>query len=63
MMVPMAATPSGPQPSWGGAAVGADLADLLRASALGDENAFAQLYDAVSARIYGLVLRVVRDPA
>jgi RNA polymerase sigma-70 factor (ECF subfamily) len=63
MMVPMAATPSGPQPSWGGAAVGTDLADLLRASALGDENAFAQLYDAVSARIYGLVLRVVRDPA
>ena len=63
MMVPMAATPSGPQPSWGGAAVGTDLAGLLRASALGDENAFAQLYDAVSARIYGLVLRVVRDPA
>ncbi|WP_235545468.1 ECF RNA polymerase sigma factor SigK [Phycicoccus sp. Soil802] len=59
----MAATPSGPQPSWGGAAVGTDLAGLLRASAQGDENAFAQLYDAVSARIYGLVLRVVRDPA
>jgi RNA polymerase sigma-70 factor (ECF subfamily) len=35
----------------------------LRASALGDEAAFADLYDAVSARIYGLVLRVVRDPA
>ncbi|KRF26583.1 RNA polymerase subunit sigma [Phycicoccus sp. Soil803] len=62
-MVPMAATPSGPQPSWGGAAVGTDLAGLLRASAQGDENAFAQLYDAVAARIYGLVLRVVRDPA
>ncbi|WP_235543255.1 ECF RNA polymerase sigma factor SigK [Phycicoccus sp. Soil803] len=59
----MAATPSGPQPSWGGAAVGTDLAGLLRASAQGDENAFAQLYDAVAARIYGLVLRVVRDPA
>jgi RNA polymerase sigma-70 factor, ECF subfamily len=43
--------------------VGTDLGALLRASALGDENAFAQLYDAVSARIYGLVLRVVRDPA
>jgi RNA polymerase sigma-70 factor, ECF subfamily len=43
--------------------VGTDLGDLLRASALGDENAFAQLYDAVAARIYGLVLRVVRDPA
>ena len=43
--------------------MGTDLAGLLRASALGDENAFARLYDAVSARIYGLVLRVVRDPA
>ena len=43
--------------------MGTDLGALLRASALGDENAFAQLYDAVSARIYGLVLRVVRDPA
>src|SRR6476661_10340142 len=63
MMVPMAATPSGPQPAWGGSAVGTDLAGLLRASALGDEAAFARLYDAVSSRIYGLVLRVVRDPA
>ena len=40
-----------------------DLAALLRACALGDESAFARLYDAVSSRIYGLVLRVVRDPA
>jgi RNA polymerase sigma-70 factor (ECF subfamily) len=40
-----------------------DLAALLRACALGDEDAFARLYDAVSARVYGLVLRVVRDPA
>ena len=29
----------------------------------GDEAAFAELYDATSARVYGLVLRVVRDPA
>jgi RNA polymerase sigma-70 factor (ECF subfamily) len=62
-MVSMAASPSGPEPTWGRAAVGTDLPGLLRASALGDEAAFAQLYDAVSARIYGLVLRVVRDPA
>ena len=39
------------------------LADLLRRSARGDEQAFAELYDATSARVYGLVLRVVRDPA
>jgi RNA polymerase sigma-70 factor (ECF subfamily) len=39
------------------------LATLLRACARCDEDAFAQLYDAVSGRLYGLVLRVVRDPA
>lgn len=41
----------------------AELAELLRASSLGDQQAFATLYDATSARVYGLVLRVVRDPA
>ncbi len=40
-----------------------DLDRLLRRSATGDEDAFAQLYDAVSSRLYGLVRRVVRDPA
>lgn len=42
---------------------GADLADLLRASARGDQAAFAQLYDATASRAHGLALRVVRDPA
>ena len=32
----------------------ADLGELLRLSARGDEEAFAQLYDATSARVYGL---------
>ncbi|MGN6250447.1 MAG: ECF RNA polymerase sigma factor SigK [Marmoricola sp.] len=41
----------------------ARLAGLLRASARGDEDAFAQLYDATASRLNGLVLRVVRDPA
>jgi RNA polymerase sigma-70 factor (ECF subfamily) len=41
----------------------AHLADLLQRSGRGDENAFAELYDAVSRRLHGLVLRVVRDPA
>jgi RNA polymerase sigma-70 factor, ECF subfamily len=63
MMVSMAATSPGPHPAWGGPAVAPDLAELLRACALGDESAFARLYDAVSSRVYGLVLRVVRDPA
>ena len=41
----------------------ADLGALLRLSARGDEQAFAALYDATSARVHGLVLRVIRDPA
>jgi RNA polymerase sigma-70 factor (ECF subfamily) len=39
------------------------LADLLHRSGLGDEAAFAEFYDATSARAYGLALRVVRNPA
>lgn len=42
---------------------GAEPNDLLKRVARGDEAAFATLYDLVSGRIYGLVLRVVRDPA
>lgn len=42
---------------------GDQLVALLRRSARGDEQAFAALYDATAARVYGLVLRVVRDPA
>ncbi len=45
------------------AAVARELAELLRLSGLGDEAAFAQLYDATSARAYGLAVRVVRDPS
>jgi RNA polymerase sigma-70 factor (ECF subfamily) len=41
----------------------ARLASLLRRSSLGDQAAFAELYDATAARVHGLVLRVVRDPA
>ncbi|HET9631645.1 MAG TPA: ECF RNA polymerase sigma factor SigK [Terrabacter sp.] len=39
------------------------LEQLLRRAATGDETAFAELYDAVSPRLFGLVRRVVRDPA
>lgn len=52
-------TPQG-VPSRGDAA---RLADLLHRSGLGDEAAFAEFYDATSARAYGLALRVVRNPA
>jgi RNA polymerase sigma-70 factor, ECF subfamily len=38
-------------------------ADLLRAVAGGDERAFERLYDLVAPRVYGLIRRVLRDPA
>ena len=40
-----------------------DLGELFRRCARGDEGAFAMLYDATAARVHGLVLRVIRDPA
>lgn len=36
---------------------------LLHRTALGEDEAFAALYDLVSGRVYGLCLRVLRDPA
>ncbi|MPY97790.1 MAG: sigma-70 family RNA polymerase sigma factor [Actinophytocola sp.] len=37
--------------------------DLMGRVARGDEHAFAELYDMLAERVYGLVLRVMRDPA
>ena len=45
----------------GATSIGPD--ELLRLAAHGDERAFAALYDALSARVYGLAKRVLRDPA
>jgi len=36
---------------------------LLKACSRGDEEAFARLYDTTASRMFGLVLRVVRDRA
>ena len=40
-----------------------DVGELLRAVARGDESAFGRLFDLVSPRVYGLIRRVLRDPA
>jgi RNA polymerase sigma-70 factor, ECF subfamily len=40
-----------------------DAAGLLRSVAEGDEQAFGRLYALVAPRVYGLVRRVLRDPA
>jgi RNA polymerase sigma-70 factor (ECF subfamily) len=42
--------------------VTADLDTLLRQVARRDRDAFAAFYDATCARVYGTVLRVLRDP-
>ena len=38
------------------------LSDLLAASGRGDDEAFAQLYDELAPRIFGLVARILGDP-
>jgi RNA polymerase sigma-70 factor (ECF subfamily) len=40
-----------------------DLNDLLVRVARGDETAFAALYDALGASVFGLARRVIRDPS
>src|SRR3954468_22275845 len=47
----------------GGVSSAPDLAELLKACGRGDQTAFARLYDAVSSRVFGMAVRVVRDPA
>jgi len=39
------------------------LVDLMSRTARGDEEAFAGVYDRLSGSVYGLILRVLRDPA
>ncbi len=41
----------------------AELGQLLRLASRGDQEAFAQLYDATSTRVFGLAVRIVRDRA
>ncbi len=61
-MDPIRPVPAG-APSPEGASAAAALGELLRLSARGDEAAFARLYDLTAARVFGLAVRIVRDPA
>lgn len=45
--------PAGPEP----------LGDLMMRVARGDTAAFSNLYDALAARVFGLIRQVLRDPA
>ncbi|MGR8012150.1 sigma-70 family RNA polymerase sigma factor [Streptomyces hypolithicus] len=47
----------------GGPRIGTDLTEVVARVADGDQQAFATLYDAIAGPVYGLVLRVLRDPA
>ncbi len=60
---PTAGSPFPGEPVAGAGGSATDLGGLLRLAARGDQEAFAALYDATSSRVYGLALRVVRDPA
>ena len=51
------------QPSAAEPAAVADLATCLRLVARGDADAFDTVYDQVAASVFGIVRRVVRDPA
>jgi RNA polymerase sigma-70 factor, ECF subfamily len=65
-MVPMTVVPEGELASTSGTSTlsaNGQLVELIKACSLGDEAAFAKLYDATSARLFGLVLRIVRDRA
>ncbi|HEV2781041.1 MAG TPA: ECF RNA polymerase sigma factor SigK [Actinophytocola sp.] len=50
-------------PTAGGAGAGPDADELLQRVARGDEAAFERLYDLLIGPVFGLVRRVVRDPA
>jgi len=65
-MVIMRLVPEGgsdPAPQVSRTSLDAELVELLKACSLGEEAAFAKLYDATAARLFGLVLRTVRDRA
>ncbi len=55
--------PAGPRPRRPARPVTTTLERLLALVARGDEQAFAELYQRVAAAVFGLVSKVVRNPA
>jgi RNA polymerase sigma-70 factor, ECF subfamily len=56
--------PSAPWPTPSGQGSGAEATgELMARIARGDTAAFSELYDAMAPRVYGLVRRVLRNPA
>jgi RNA polymerase sigma-70 factor, ECF subfamily len=52
-----------PEPAGAKPSVGQDLAALISLVARGDAAAFDAVYDQVAASVFGIVRRVIRDPA
>ncbi|MGD9998639.1 MAG: ECF RNA polymerase sigma factor SigK [Ilumatobacteraceae bacterium] len=52
-----------PQPAEASIGSGDPLTELLRRVARGDQDAFAQLYDELAPLVYGVALKVIRDPS
>ncbi|MFF4171089.1 ECF RNA polymerase sigma factor SigK [Streptomyces sp. NPDC001744] len=46
-----------------GSAAAPELPEVMRRVAQGDKEAFSVLYDALAPTVFGIVLRIVRDPA
>lgn len=61
--VPDAGSTPSPGPAAARGRTSAELTQLVRGASIGDQAAFAQLYDATAPRVYGLALRILRDPA
>lgn len=55
--------PAEPRPTRSASTVVARMNELLGLAAEGDQRAFAEMYDEAAPRVYGLVLRVLVDPA
>lgn len=58
----LSAVPDDGEPHPAGATPPGSAEGFLHRTALGDSQAFGALYDLLSAQVYGIALRVVRDP-